>query len=195
MKTIQAYKFRILHFVMIFSFTFLLIPSNAAAQSNVGETKKERKEREKKEQLDKYEQARALLLDSTFVIPFDRVLGRYGRMMTGIRSRYNFLIVDGDNATVQFRSGHASWPGANSLGGWTLEGKMINFKVVENTKKNKLFITFSITGIIRTKVSISLVGSDYAVVDLDSNYSGRIESLRGYVEPIGKTDIFVGTEL
>jgi hypothetical protein len=192
MKIIQAYKFRMLHFLMIFSFTFLLMPINVVAQSNVGETKKARKEREKKEQLDKYEQAKALLLDSAFVIPFDRVLSRYGTMITGIRSRYNFLLVDGENATVQFRSGHAGWSGVNTLGGWTLEGKMINFKVVE--KKKKLFITFQITGNIRTKVAISLIGSDYAVVDLDSNYSGRIESLRGFVEPIGKTKIIEGTE-
>ncbi|MCF8366545.1 MAG: DUF4251 domain-containing protein [Bacteroidales bacterium] len=170
----------------------LLLPMVMDAQQNKGESKAEKKEREKQEQLAKYNFAKNLVLDSSYVIHFDRVLTRYGRMITGIRGELNYLHVEGDTAVLQFRTGHALWPGINGLGGITLKGVILNKKIIEKNGKNRIFITFTISGNLRNKISISLSGSNEAAVDIDHPQYGRAESLRGVVEPVGKIKLVEG---
>jgi hypothetical protein len=162
------------------------------AQQQSTETRKERKEREKNEKLKQYEAAKKLILDSLYAVPFERAVSRHGEMATGIRSKSNFLIVEGDMATLQFRSGHAPWPGLNGLGGYTIKGKIINLKITEKESKNKLFLTFTISGNIRNKISLSLYGSGEAAVDIDHPQYGRAETLFGPVEPVGQSTVIEG---
>lgn len=166
----------------------LLFPVFMYAQ----ETRKEKKAREKAEKLEQYEEAKALIFDSLYVIPFEKVVSRSGQMYSGVRSKTNFLMVEGDVATLQFRSGHVPWPGLNGLGGYTIKGNIINMKVSEKESKNKLFITFTITGNLRNMVSLSLYGSGEAAVDIDHPQAGRAETLFGPVEPVGKSTIIEG---
>lgn len=174
-------------------FVMVLMSKPMIAQQNMGESKtKNSKELKKQEQLAKYTYAKNLLKDSSFVIHFERVLTRNGRMITGIRGELNYLYVDGDTAVLQFRTGHALWPGVNGLGGITLKGLILNKEVVEKDRKNRLFITFVISGNIRNKISISLSGSNEAAVDIDHPQYGRAESLRGVVEPYGKIRLIEG---
>lgn len=179
-----------------FSITVLLIimmlPMALLAQQNKSESKKERKQREKQEQLALYNAAKALLKDSSYVIHFERVLTRQGNMITGIRGELNYLYVEGDTAVLQFRTGHALWPGINGLGGVTLKGLILNKQIIEKKGKNRIFITFVISGNLRNKISISLSGSNEAAVDIDHPQYGRAESLRGRVEPVGNIRLIEG---
>jgi len=189
---------RIFHLSGSFLSIFLImmicfITLDSLGQKFPNETKKERKKRHKQEQLQKYNEARNLLVDSGYVIPFERVLTRHGEMITGIRSELNYLFVYGDTAVLQFRSGHALWSGVNGLGGLTLKGLIVNKKIIEKENKHRIFITFTIEGNIRNRVSISLSGSNEASVDIDHPQYGRAESLRGTVEPIGRNSLFEGT--
>lgn len=170
----------------------IVFPEYAAGQQNRGETRKERKARQKQEKLESYFEARKRIVDSNYVIPFDKVLLGYGTLLSGIRRDANFLKVEGDIATFQFRSGHAPRPGLNTLGGYTLKGKILNFKMVEKEKKHKIFITFTIAGNLRNKVSISLNGSGHAFVELEHPQAGRIESFHGELEPPGTTKLTEG---
>lgn len=181
-------------FLAIF-FIILLMPASMIAQQNQGKSetaKKSKKEIKKQEQLAKYNFAKNLLLDSSYVIHFERVLTRSGKMITGIRGELNYLFVDGDTAVLQFRTGHALWPGVNGLGGITLKGLILNKEVIEKDHKNRIFITFIISGNLRNKISISLSGSNEAAVDIDHPQYGRAESLRGAVEPVGKNRLIEG---
>lgn len=189
MKNKNYFSFGIM-FLFIVCLTGMPAVSNA--QQNRGETRQERKAREKQEQIDQYEKAKQMILDSSYVIPFDRVLSRHGELYTGIRRQANYLKVEGDTAILQFRSGHAMWSGFNGLGGYTLKGRIINMEISEKENKHRLFITFTISGNLRNTVAISLNGSNDAAVDISHPQYGRVESLRGEVEAPGQTKLVEG---
>lgn len=173
----------------------LLSPFSGFSQENRGETRKERKAREKAENITKYDQARQLILDSAFVIPADNILFGDGSPMNPVQSSINFVKMDGNEAVIQIGSDFARTSGMNSLGGVTLKGKPANIKVREKEGKQRFFMTFTVTGLIGTaSVSITLTGSDRAVVDVDGMFSGRAFSMRGKVIPVKGANIFEGTE-
>lgn len=173
----------------------LMIPASLMSQENRAETRKERKEREQAENLKKFETAKKLVLDTTFAVPAENILFGDGSTMTPVQSTINFLKMDGDMAVIQVGSDFARTRGLNSLGGVTLKGKIRNLKVTEKENKNRLFMTFMLTGLIGTaRISLSLTGSDRAVVDVDGMFSGRAFSLRGPVTPLKDATIFEGTE-
>lgn len=193
MKIKKALNLKVIFLTVILA--AILLPATVMSQENRGETRKEKKAREKAEQIKKYEQARQLILDSTFAVPADNILFGDGSPMTPVQSTINFLKMDGDEAVIQVGSDFARTRGLNSLGGVTLKGKVSNLKIKEKEGKNRLFMTFTLTGLIGTaRISLSLTGSDRAVVDVDGMFSGRAFSLRGPVQTLGETNIFEGTE-
>lgn len=83
---------------IMFLFIVCLIgaPAISNAQQSPGETRQERKARQKQENIDQYEKAKQMILDSGYVIPFDRVLSRHGELYAGIRRQANYLKVEGN---------------------------------------------------------------------------------------------------
>ena len=159
------------------------------------ETRKERKEREKAENLQKYKVAKQLIMDSTFVVPADNIIFGNGSPMTMVQSTINFLRMDGEEAVIQIGSDFARTSGLNSLGGVTLKGKPANIRIKEKESKHRLFMTFTVTGLIGTaNVSLTLTGSEKAVVDVKGMFSGKSLSIRGQVVPLKGANIFEGTE-
>ena len=193
MRKQKAFYFKsIFHLAIL---TALLLPATVMSQQNRAETRKEKRARDKAEQLKKYEKARQLIVDSTFVVPADNILLGDGTFMTPAQRTINFLKMNGDEAVIQVGSDFARTRGLNSLGGVTLKGKVSNLKIKEKENKHRLFMTFTLTGLIGTaRISLSLTGSDRAVVDVDGMFSGRAFSLRGPVQPLSETNIFEGTE-
>ena len=181
--------------LMITILMFLIVaPLPVLSQQNRGETRKEKKEREKKEQLHRYRQARQLVFDTAFAVPAETIHFRDGLMLPA-QSSINFLKMKGDEAVIQIGSDFARGPGLNNLGGVTLKGKISNLSITEKEKKNRLYMTFVLTGLIGTaQITLTLTGSEYAIVDVNGMFSGRAFTLRGPVQPLSDTFIFEGTE-
>ncbi len=174
---------------------FLIMPGLLLAQENRGESKTVKKERETVEQAQRFRQARQLILDTSFVVPAETVQFSNGGMMTPVQSTINFLKMDGDEAVIQIGSDFARSAGLNSLGGITLKGKIQNLKIKDKKDKNRLYLRFTLTGLIGTaQISVSLTGSETAMIDVDGMFSGRAFSMRGPVQAIEGTNIFEGTE-
>ena len=115
--------------------------------------------------------------------------------MTPVQSTINFLKMDGDEAVIQIGSDFVRSAGLNSLGGITLKGKIQNLKIKEKENKNRLYLRFTLSGLIGTaQISVTLTGSEKAMIDVDGMFSGRAFSMRGPVQAIDETNIFEGTE-
>ena len=174
---------------------FLIMPGLLLAQENRGESKATKKEREKTEQAQRFRQARQMILDTAFVVPAETVQFSNGGMMTPVQSTINFLKMDGDEAVIQIGSDFVRSAGLNSLGGITLKGKIQNLKIKEKENKNRLYLRFTLSGLIGTaQISVTLTGSEKAMIDVDGMFSGRAFSMRGPVQAIDETNIFEGTE-
>jgi len=181
--------------LLITIFVLAFLPAQTIAQQNKGETKAERKEREKSEQLERYEFAKQLVIDTSFVVTAETVQFKDGGMMTPVQSTINYLKMNNGEAVLQIGSDFARGAGLNNLGGITLKGKIQNLKVKEKESKNRLYLSFTLTGVVGTaRISLSLTGSEKAMIDVDGMFSGRAFSMRGPVQPVKGTNIFEGTE-
>ncbi|MFA5477007.1 MAG: DUF4251 domain-containing protein [Bacteroidales bacterium] len=180
--------------VMILAMLWLL-PVSLMAQQQNNETKAERKERQKSEQNQRYLKARQAILDSAFVVRAESLQFRDGVMYLPVQSSINFLKVTGKEAVMQISSDFLRTASPNNLGGITLKGDMVNLKINDNTKKKRLFVTFTLTGAIGTaRIAISLNGDDLAVIDVDGMYSGRAFVMRGPVKLPQEVQVYEGAE-
>lgn len=172
-----------------------LLPVSLMAQQQNNETKAERKERQKSEQNQRYLKARQAILDSAFVVRAESLQFRDGVMYLPVQSSINFLKVTGKEAVMQISSDFLRTASPNNLGGITLKGDMVNLKIDDNTKKKRLFVTFTLTGAIGTaRIAISLNGDDLAVIDVDGMYSGRAFIMRGPVKLPQEVQVYEGAE-
>ncbi|MDD2632227.1 MAG: DUF4251 domain-containing protein [Bacteroidales bacterium] len=172
-----------------------LLPVSLMAQQQNNETKAERKERQKSEQNQRYLKARQAILDSAFVVRAESLQFRDGVMYLPVQSSINFLKVTGKEAVMQISSDFLRTASPNNLGGITLKGDMVNLKINDNTKKKRLFVTFTLTGAIGTaRIAISLNGDDLAVIDVDGMYSGRAFVMRGPVKLPQEVQVYEGAE-
>lgn len=172
-----------------------ILPFSGIAQQNKGESKQQKKEREKTEQIQRYEMAKQLVMDTAFVVQAESIQFRDGSMMTMVQESINFLKMDREYAVLQIGSDFARTSGLNNLGGITLKGKILNLKIKEKESKNSIFMTFTLTGVLGTaRISFSLTGSEKAIIDVDGMFSGRAFSMRGPVKRLQDANIFEGTE-
>ncbi len=172
-----------------------LHPASLMAQQQNSETKAERKERQKSEQNQHYLEARQAILDSAFVVRAESLQFRDGVMYLPVQSSINFLKVEGKMATMQVSSDFLRTASPNNLGGITLKGFLANVKINENTKKQQLFMTFTLQGAIGTaRISITLNGNDMAVIDVDGVFSGRAFIMRGPVKLPQEVPVYEGAE-
>ena len=151
------------------------------------ETKKERKERIKKnhEIVDSIYHLKAEMAadDGYFVLQATEVRNSYGHYELGLNDNTNFLLMQGDKGIFQvaFNTMNA---GANGLGGLTLHGT-IGHKELKHDKKGNTIITYTMIGRrMNASVTITLFkGSDQAIADVYPTLgNGRI-SLRGRLVP------------
>ncbi len=157
------------------------------------ETKKERKERIKKDHeiVDSifHMKAERAAIDGYFVLQATEVRNSYGHYEMGLNDNTNFLLMQDDKGIFQVAFNNMS-AGANGLGGITLHGHISN-KRVTHDKKGNTIITYTMVGR-RMNASVSITifnGSDQAVADVFPNLgNGRI-SLRGRLVPYLNEDI------
>ena len=126
----------------------------------VEETKQEIKEREKRLRELEDDMAHAKAFNSLhrgyFVLLAEDIrIGNMGYRHFDINSNSNFILVQGDDAIIQFALNTGS-PGVNGLGGWTGKGKVHNKRITEK-KNGDLYMQFSVvSGQICAGVSITL---------------------------------------
>lgn len=179
--------------VLIGFVALLLLPDIASGQQK--ETRKERKAREKQEQLANFEIAKNMLRDTAFLIPAETFQLSDGSNFTSVDGTINFLKIDKNDGVLQLGNALSPNPGRNNLGGITVSGKVSNIRLNMNEKRNSVFMTFNLIGpVITARVAITLTGSDKAVVSVDGLYTGKGINLRGTVKPLGYKRIFQGAE-
>ncbi len=173
--------------------TLFLIPTITFSQEK--ETRKEKKARQKQEQLKEFEVAKQLLQDTTFLIPAETFQLSDGSNFASVDGTINFLKVDKTDGVLQLGNALSPNPGRNNLGGITVTGKVSNIRYNFNEKRNSLFMSFNLIGPnITARVAITLTGSEKAGITIEGIYTGKGISLRGPVKALGEKRIFQGTE-
>jgi len=171
----------------------IFLPHYAFAQEK--DTRKERKAREKEQQLSNFETAKQLLMDSTFIVPAETFQLSDGSNFRSVDGTINFLRVHKNDGMLQLGNGISHDAGRNNLGGITVSGTVSNVKYSFNERKNSLFMTFNLIGPqITARITITITGSNKALISVEGIYTGRGVNLRGPVQSIGETRIFKGSE-
>lgn len=157
------------------------------------ETKKERKERIKKDHeiVDSVFHLKALraIQDGFFVLQATEVSNLYGNYALGLNDNTNFLLSQGDKGIFQV-SYNTTSPGFNGLGGITLHGRISNLKI-KSDKKGNAIISYNMIGrSMNAFITMTLFkGSDQAIASIDPTLGrGRI-NLRGRVVPYRNDNI------
>lgn len=164
---------------------------NTAAESEAQRKEKEEKKRAE-ERLDslRFSLACQSVEDGYFVVVADQIRGRYGRSVN-VNESTNFVLVQGDKATVQFAI-ERGFSGPNGLGGITVEGRVSNVKI-QYDKRGNLVYSMSVTGTaISADVYFTLPKNGTKCdVTVNSNYSGNRLTFSGELNPY-KAEVFQG---
>lgn len=183
-------------------FLFAFIATVALAScGTVGELSgtqgKEMSEAEKRQQakLDsiRFEIAKEAVENHRFVIVADRISGKRGYSVN-VNETTNFVLVQGDKATVQFAI-ERGISGFNGLGGLTVEGSITKSEI-KYDKKGNLNVTMFVLGSaisadIQFKLPKNSTRCDATVTS--TFYGGRLV-FSGELHPYG-TDIYQGVTL
>lgn len=169
----------------------------AQAQSVKDERAKVREERRMEQaRLDSlyYLQAVKAIEAKSYVLEADRVIFKRGETAY-VSSNTNFVVVDGDKATVQIAF-NVPVSGPNGIGGITVDGTITNYES-KTDKKGTLYINFYVNGVgISARVDITLPyqGAD-ARVTVSPNFNSNRLTLDGHILPLGQSNIYKGRAL
>jgi len=179
----------------------IITPTSAFAQSNdddiyvIGkndpipdnETKKERKERIKKDHeiVDSIFHLKAInaIEDGYFVLQATQVRNNYGHYEMGLNDNTNFMLMQGDKGIFQVAYNTMN-AGANGLGGITLHGRISNKNIRYDKSGNAIF-TYTMVGR-RMNASVTITvfkGSDQALADIYPTLGYGHITLRGRLVP------------
>lgn len=157
------------------------------------ETKKERKERIKKDHeiVDSIYHLKALhaIQDGYFVLQATQVRNSYGSYALGLNDNSNFLLMQGDKGIFQVAYNVIS-AGANGLGGVTLHGRISNIDI-KGDKKGNAIVTFNMIGrSVNAYVTLTLFnGGDQALATIDPTLGRGQITLRGRLVPYRNDNI------
>ncbi len=157
------------------------------------ETKKERKQRIKKDHeiVDSVFHLKALraIQNGYFVLQATQVRNSYGNYALGLNDNTNFLLMQGDKGIFQVAYNTMS-AGPNGLGGMTLHGRISKLNI-KNDKKGNAIITYTMIGRrMNAYVTITLFkGSDQALATIDPTLGRGQLTLRGRLVPYRNDDI------
>lgn len=153
-------------------------------------TKAERKAIEKREREihDSIDHVMALdAVNEGYYVVMARTLTMRGYTFPNPQPNMNFVLVQGDKATIQIAFNNGA-PGLNGLGGITVEGT-ISGNRIKYDKKGNAYWDFNVMGpAVSAQVSITLYGdSNSAVATVNPNFgpgdlriSGPLVSYKGY---------------
>lgn len=170
-----------------------LIAGNVAYSDEIYGEKTEKIAKEDKKALKKrletvkdsidHEFAVDAMRDGYYVLMAERMIAR-GHAYLNPQSNTNFLLVQGDKATIQIASNSAN-PGLNGLGGITVEGNISGLSGGEPDKKGNISYSFTITGpAVSAQVQVTLYKDDnYAMAIISPNFWAGTLTIYGDIAP------------
>lgn len=158
------------------------------------ELKAQRKAKEAAEAQFRYETAMNAIKEGKFVLEADKITFKRGQFVY-VTSFTNFIMVNGDKATVQLAF-NTMRSGPNGIGGITVDGTISDPKI-KTTKRGDLIYTFSIQGIgISAQINLTLnEGDNTAEADVNPNFNSNRTTMSGNIVPLEESNVFKGRSL
>lgn len=139
----------------------------------------------------RYDIAFQAIKDRKFVLEADKITFKRGQFVY-VTSFTNFIMVNGNNATVQLAF-NTMRSGPNGIGGITVDGTISNPKM-EVSKKGDVTCTFSVQGAgISAQISLRLTrGDNVAEADVNPNFNSNRTTMSGVIVPLEESTVFKG---
>ena len=152
------------------------------------------KAREKAENERNYAIAVQALKEGKFVLEADQLVFKRGRSAF-VSSTTNFVLMDGEHASVQIAANNAL-AGPNGIGGITVDGSRKEMKITTD-KKGNVNCSFSVQGIgISAQVYITLTnGGNNASARISPNFNSNTLTLNGVLVPLSQSNVYKGRAL
>lgn len=133
--------------------------------------------------------ARQLMQSKGFMFSGEQLTIRGGRMVN-VTPNTNFILVEGDNATIQISPGIGAGP--NGVGGFTFKGMVTNYKC--EVKKSETIVTFlfSSNGSSGDVRMVLYKNSNKATTYINSTFYRGKTQMWGKILPLGGSRIMEG---
>ena len=162
-----------------------LMYAQSSSETRQAERKAQReaqKAREKAENERNYAIAVQALKEGKFVLEADQLVFKRGRSAF-VSSTTNFVLMDGEHASVQIAANNAL-AGPNGIGGITVDGSRKEMKIT--TDKNG----------ISAQVYITLTnGGNNASARISPNFNSNTLTLNGVLVPLSQSNVYKGRAL
>jgi len=174
-----------------------LMYAQSSSETRQAERKAQReaqKAREKAENERNYAIAVQALKEGKFVLEADQLVFKRGRSAF-VSSTTNFVLMDGEHASVQIAANNAL-AGPNGIGGITVDGSRKEMKITTD-KKGNVNCSFSVQGIgISAQVYITLTnGGNNASARISPNFNSNTLTLNGVLVPLFQSNVYKGRAL
>jgi len=174
-----------------------LMYAQSSSETRQAERKAQReaqKAREKAENERNYAIAVQALKEGKFVLEADQLVFKRGRSAF-VSSTTNFVLMDGEHASVQIAANNAL-AGPNGIGGITVDGSRKEMKITTD-KKGNVNCSFSVQGIgISAQVYITLTnGGNNASARISPNFNSNTLTLNGVLVPLSQSNVYKGQAL
>ena len=174
-----------------------LMYAQSSSETRQAERKAQReaqKAREKWENERNYTIAVQALKEGKFVLEADQLVFKRGRSAF-VSSTTNFVLMDGEHASVQIAANNAL-AGPNGIGGITVDGSRKEMKITTD-KKGNVNCSFSVQGIgISAQVYITLTnGGNNASARISPNFNSNTLTLNGVLVPLSQSNVYKGRAL
>ena len=174
-----------------------LMYAQSSSETRQAERKAQReaqKAREKAENERNYAIAVQALKEGKFVLEADQLVFKRGRSAF-VSSTTNFVLMDGEHASVQIAANNAL-AGPNGIGGITVDGSRKEMKSTTD-KKGNVNCSFSVQGIgISAQVYITLTnGGNNASARISPNFNSNTLTLNGVLVPLSQSNVYKGRAL
>lgn len=142
-----------------------------------------------------YQLAVQSLNDRTFVVEADKLMFKRGRTAF-VSSNSNFVMVNGNEATVQIAFTSSRFAGPNGIGGITLDGTISNVEMKQR-KNGSVDYSFNVQGVgISAQVNLQLSSSgNYAQVTVNPTFSSNRVNFSGYLVPLEESSVYKGRSI
>lgn len=174
-----------------------LMYAQSSSETRQAERKAQReaqKAREKAENERNYAIAVQALKEGKFVLEADQLVFKRERSAF-VSSTTNFVLMDGEHASVQIAANNAL-AGPNGIGGITVDGSRKEMKITTD-KKGNVNCSFSVQGIgISAQVYITLTnGGNNASARISPNFNSNTLTLNGVLVPLSQSNVYKGRAL
>ena len=174
-----------------------LMYAQSSSETRQAERKAQReaqKARETAENERNYAIAVQALKEGKFVLEADQLVFKRGRSAF-VSSTTNFVLMDGEHASVQIAANNAL-AGPNGIGGITVDGSRKEMKITTD-KKGNVNCSFSVQGIgISAQVYITLTnGGNNASARISPNFNSNTLTLNGVLVPLSQSNVYKGRAL